>query len=230
MEELAGVDRLGVDPLHLLQQADGEGIRHAVAGAGGHGVDELVVLILLAEGLRALGELRLVGLVNLAQIVAGLDGALILLVGLQHVQDGEHEAVEHAVVVVARIGLGAPDVGNRMLGRLPQRGIHAVGEADGQRSLVAGELGRAGRLQRVAGVGAGHHEAVLAQALRAAMNEFIRVVDKGRERGLAVKDELSGVEDRLGAAAGHKVHVLDLTGLHSLHSLVELLDLILVHD
>ena len=61
------------------------------------------------------------------------------------------------------------------------------------------------------------------------MNEFIRVVDKGRERSLAVKDELSGVEDRLGAAAGHKVHVLDLTGLHSLHSLVELLDLILVH-
>ena len=146
MEELAGVDRLGVDPLHLLQQADGEGIRHAVARAGGHGVDELVVLILLAEGLRALGELRLVGLVNLAQIVAGLDGALILLVGLQHVQDGEHETVEHAVVVVARIGLGAPDVGNRMLGRLPQRGIHAVGEADGQRALVAGELGRAGIL------------------------------------------------------------------------------------
>ena len=229
MEELAGVDRLGMHPLHLLEQADGEGIRDAVAGAGGHRVDELVVLVLGAEGLRALGKLLLVRGKDLAQLVAALDRALILLVRAEHVEDAEDEAEEHAVVAVARIGLGAPGVGDRMLGRVPQRGIHLVGEADRQRALVARQLGGAGGLQRVAGMRAGHHKALGAKALRATVDKLIGVEDKRRNRRLPVKDILSGIEDRLGAAAGHKIDVLDFVSLDCLEGLVQLLDLILIH-
>ena len=57
MEIFAGMDRVGMNPLHLHQQADCKGVCLAVAGAAAHGVDHLLSLILAApllNGVRIL--------------------------------------------------------------------------------------------------------------------------------------------------------------------------------
>ena len=49
MEVLTGVDASGVDPLHLHEDADALHVSGTVACAAAHGVDDGVVLVLLAK-------------------------------------------------------------------------------------------------------------------------------------------------------------------------------------
>ena len=115
-----------MDPLHLHHQADGIGIALAVAGTAAHGVDEGLSLIALSPFLCKVCVLGLYLVGSLLEMIDGLKALLILLTGINDVENLEQQGVQNCLVQIGGIGFLAPVIVDRELCSLPERRIHKV--------------------------------------------------------------------------------------------------------
>ena len=79
MEIFAGMDGVGMNPLHFHKQTDCEGVCLAVAGTTAHGIDQLLSLILASPLLNGIRVLLFGFLDRIVQIRHRSDALLIFL-------------------------------------------------------------------------------------------------------------------------------------------------------
>lgn len=210
VEELAGVEGTGVNPLHLHHQADGSGVGNLSGSAGGHDIHHGSVRVLGGKLLSGFpGGLGAV-FGQLENLVKARQHLLVLVIALgllKNFQSQSHN-IAHLLQLGGVVGLEAVDDGEISL--LGQGGTGGVG--DGNDSGTSGFGDRVGldRLGGVAAQGGRDDHRVLTQPVGSIVVELSGGVVVGAELlGNTGQEVLAGVQLALGSAAANEGHILD---------------------
>lgn len=196
VEELAGMHRMRIDPLHFLEDAVAVCIALAVARAGTGDEEELLVLIGLGELLGFIlgGQLGIVHLVRDLR-----EDVLHLLVLVEVAVQAEH--VEDDLIHDDQLGTA----GEGVISGLGQRRFEVAGESDDVRAGLFGVLGGGNGLGGGAGVGRGDEHGLAAELSGLHVHKLVGVELINRQLGVLL-DEVShrGHDSQASAAADEK--------------------------
>ena len=207
VEILARMNRGRVDPLHLHQQADSEGISNTVRRARTHGVDEFLVFVhfrpFLSSGSDELSSVAN-DFVNSVKAVVHL---IVVLVTLGLIQDLNSQFQRVALAAVS----GRTFLRNQnIVAVLSQRRFGFVGDNDRSRASFLSDLSSFYSLRSVTGSRLGDNDRMFAQRLRGSMAELVgAVMIYFQLFALALQEIFTRMQASVRTAASNKVYALD---------------------